>query len=332
MKRNLFLLIGFIGLMVFFTSCEKDETRVIMSDNPVAPTIKEMPNLTFQRNIGNQEIVITGTPVDPGFKASASYFFEVAVAGTNFANPLVLFSGVQVDEMRFKISDLNGLMLRRFPADLPVSADFRIRAILVVDAGASAPKVYISETKTVQITLYGLPRLDLLDSGLTQKIESPLGDGVYSGFVKLDPAKPFKLKDPDANKVYGISGNELALDGGAITASIAGWHKFSADTGKLTFSLDPYRIGLVGSATPNGWDTPDQKMDYDAATGTWFITLDLVNGDIKFRLNDGWAWNLGGTPDKLTQGGDNIPVTAGNYTITLTINTDNTGTYKIVKN
>ena len=91
-------------------------------------------------------------------------------------------------------------------------------------------------------------------------------------------------------------------------------------------------IGLVGSATPNGWDTPDQKMDYDAKTGTWYITIDLADGEVKFRLNDGWAWNLGGDLDNLTQGGANIPVTAGNWTITLTINANNTGSATFVKN
>ena len=91
-------------------------------------------------------------------------------------------------------------------------------------------------------------------------------------------------------------------------------------------------IGLIGSATPNGWDTPDQKMDYDSKTGTWSITVDLIDGDIKFRKNDGWAWNLGGTHDNLTQGGDNLSVSAGNYTITLTIINDATGTCTIVKN
>jgi hypothetical protein len=93
-------------------------------------------------------------------------------------------------------------------------------------------------------------------------------------------------------------------------------------------------IGLIGDATPNGWNTPDSKMDYDSKTGTWHITIDLIVGTIKFRLNDGWTWNLGGTPDNLVQGGDNLPIaTAGNYTITLTINTDGqTGSCTIVKN
>ena len=77
-------------------------------------------------------------------------------------------------------------------------------------------------------------------------------------------------------------------------------------------------------------------MDYDAQSGTWSITTDLVAGEIKFRKNDGWSWNLGGTADKLEHNGANIPVTAGNYTITLTITNETAGseagTCTIVKN
>ena len=78
-------------------------------------------------------------------------------------------------------------------------------------------------------------------------------------------------------------------------------------------------------------------MDYNASTGTWDITVTLVAGDIKFRLNDAWAWNLGGTTDNLTHNGSNITVAAGNYTIKLTITVfsplgSEAGTYTIVKN
>jgi len=96
-------------------------------------------------------------------------------------------------------------------------------------------------------------------------------------------------------------------------------------------------IGLVGSATVNGWNSPDTKMDYNAQKGTWYITTNLIDGQIKFRLNDGWAWNLGWNSAKngLTHNGDNIDVAAGNYTINLTITSvtaPEAGTFTIVKN
>jgi hypothetical protein len=64
----------------------------------------------------------------------------------------------------------------------------------------------------------------------------------------------------------------------------------------------------------------------------------LIVGEIKFRYNDGWAWNLGWNTAKtaLEHNGGNIAVVeAGNYTITLTITrfeAPETGTFTIVKN
>lgn len=335
-KKLLYL--AFIGLLGILSSCEKDETKVLMSANPIAPTIQTMPNLTLQRSNGASVLEFVGTPVDPGFAASANYFLEASASGTNFADPIVLVSDIQAASLKISVSDLNGILIKKFPTDVATSLDFRIRSVLVVDAGtgapgtSTAPFVYNSPTKTASVTTYGLPRLDLVNSGIAQKIESALGDGKYTGFVKLDKTKPFTLRDPDTNTSYGSTGGKLAANGAAIVPSENGWFKLNADTKALTYSTEAYMIGVVGSATPNGWDTPDQKMDYDAASGTWKITLTLVNGEFKFRLNDGWAWNLGGTPDNLTQGGDNIAVSAGNYTITLTIINGTTGTFRIVKN
>jgi hypothetical protein len=249
--------------------------------------------------------------------------------------------------MKITVSDLNGILIKKFPADASTPLDLRLRAVLVVDAGTGAPGTgtnpfsYISVSKSATVALYGLPRLNLVNSGMDQKIESALGDGKYTGLVKLDPAKPFTLTDPDAGTNYGGAAGTLSVNGAAIVPEITGWGRLTVDVTAQTFEISEYRIGLVGSATPNAWDSPDQPMEYNPATGTWSITLNLIAGEIKFRLNNAWAWNLGyrpgGTdPADLFHNGDNIVVTAGNYTITLTITQpngpDEAGSCIIVKN
>ncbi|MCD6179241.1 MAG: SusE domain-containing protein [Bacteroidales bacterium] len=333
MKNKIYIL--FIGLLGLLVSCEKDGEQIVMLDNPIAPTIAAMPNLTLERNNGTDVLEFVGTNVDPGFTASAKYFLEANVAGTDFDDPIIILSDVQANSFKITVSDLNGILLKKFPADAVSSVDFRIRAELVTDGGTGAETFeYTSATTTANVTLYGLPRLNLLNSGIDQKIESALGNGDYTGFVKLDATMPFTLVDPDADIEYGDNAGALAVDGSGISVDESGWYNLSANTVDLTYSVNAYMIGLIGSATPNGWNTPDQKMDYDAKTGTWSITIDLVDGEIKFRKNDGWAWNLGGTPDNLIGDGPNLAVSAGNYTITLTITDDTakTGTCTIVKN
>lgn len=347
MKKNLLIYLTFIGLTALFTACEKDGEMVTMLSNPVAPTLTTVPDLTLQRPNGTQVLEFVGTPVDPGFQASATYYLEACAAGTAFADPVTLWSGTQCKSMKITVSDLNGILIKKFPADASTPLDLRLRAVLVVDAGTGAPGTgtnpfsYTSAAKGATVALYGLPRLDLVNSGMTQKIESALGDGKYTGLVKLSTAQPFTLTNPDAGTNYGGAGGVLAVNGAAIVPPANGWHRMNVDVNALTFDISSYMIGLVGSATPNGWDSPDQKMDYNPATGSWSITLNLVDGEIKFRLNDAWAWNLGyrpgGTdPTDLFHNGDNIAVTAGNYTITLTITQPNgpneAGSCTIVKN
>jgi starch-binding outer membrane protein SusE/F len=339
MKKKLFIYLAFIGLIGLLSNCKKEETRVIALSNPNAPTLVTLPDLTLQRANGADTIIFIGTPVDPGFVASATYFLEACPTGNNFANSILLYSGIQDAQIKLSISDLNGMLLKVFPADSISSVDFRIRSVLSVDAGTGAigtstqPLSYSSGAVTAQVTVYGLPKLDLINSGIVQKIESALGDGSYTGYVKLDATKPFTLKDPDANIVYGANGAALAVNGTGISTGTtgSGWYILSANTKTLSYSLTQYMIGLIGDATPNGWNSPDQKMDYNYKTGLWYITLNLTVGSVKVRSNDAWgSINLGlgdathpqYTLTNLWNNGSsqNIPIAAaGNYTVMVSI-------------
>ena len=83
------------------------------------------------------------------------------------------------------------------------------------------------------------------------------------------------------------------------------------------YTYSAYRWGLIGDATPGGWST-DTNMTWDSVNMVFKVSLDLIVGSFKFRANDGWDVNYGGTNlNALTPGGDNIAVAAaGNYTIT----------------
>ena len=316
-------------LVLMLNACKKDETKVVMLTNPVPPTLTTLPSLTLQRAHGLDTLVFVGTAVDPGFQASATYFLEACATGNNFKDSLQVLSSTQDASLKITVSALNGILLQKFTADVVSSVDFRIRSVLSIDAGTGAiPMIYTSDPVTANVTIFGLPRLDLINSGITQKVESALGDGKYIGYVKLDATKPFTLKDPDANITYGTNGTALAVNGTAFSVAANGWYQLKADTKALTFTNLPYNIGLIGDATPNGWSAPDSKMAYDAKTGSWFISITLINGTVKFRMNDAWDQGInlgictGYSLDNLwnNSSSSNIPVTAGNYTVRLYIN------------
>ncbi len=333
------LLVGITGLLF---SCEKDEDKVYMLENPVAPTLVTVPDLTLRRANASEILEFKGTPVDPGFQASVTYFLEACASGNNFANITAITSGIRDTSFKVSVSDLNSLFLRNFPADQASPIDLRIRAVLVADAGTGvAPLTYNSGVKTVDVTPYGLPRLDLIGSGIDQKIESAAGNGIYTGIVKMDATKPFTLRDPDTDTEYGASGSALAVNGSAISAEANGWHKLDADINALTYSLSPYQVGVVGLFTDWG-NNPDHLMEYDQSKGYWYITMDLPTGPMKFRLNSDWVvnWGPGANTDLPVNGGTlslpnssgDINITgAGNYTIHLTIS-GTSGSVTFIKN
>jgi len=339
MKIKIKYLISLLLMVGLFSSCQKQEL-VKMTTNPIAPEITSMPNLTLARANGTDTLTFKGTAVNPGFQASATYYLEACPTGNNFAKPISILHSNSDKMMKITVSDMNGILLKSFPADTVSSIDFRIRAVLAVDAGTGAPGTgsnlfeYSSTTNSSDVTIYGLPRLDLIGSGMTQKIVSALGDGSYFGYVKIDPAKPFKLHDPDNDTTYGANGSNLVANGGSgiVASGVAGWYQFSADIKGLTYSTKPYMVSVIGDAA-DGWDT-DDMMDYDAKSGLWSIKLNMAPGGFKFRLNGDWGngINLGlgddshpkYTLDNLWNdgGSQNIPIkSAGSYTITLSIGT-----------
>ncbi len=330
MRKISLIAMSLLSLIILF-SCEKDETKAVLSDTPGEPGLNvPSTELVLQRANATQVLVFSGAAADFGFQAAVSYTLEAIKSGNSFDSPSIIATAA-VDTFALTVADLNAKLLDLGIAEYSATqVEMRVKATLT----STVPAAY-SAVKVVTATLYGLPRL-VLSTTPEQGILSPAGDGNYGGMVKLEAGVSFTLTDLETGKTYGGEAGVLAENGTPIAVETAGWYNLTASTVDMTYAPNPYFIGLVGSATPNQWNAPDQKMDYNPADGTWNITIDLVAGDIKFRLNDDWAWNLGGTTDNLTHNGANIPVTAGNYTISLTITNatvgTETGTFTITAN
>ncbi len=149
-------------------------------------------------------------------------------------------------------------------------------------------------------------------------------DFKYEGYVYFDGPHEFKFtSQPDwAGTNYGDGGNgALSTDGGAgnLTISEVGYYKINTDLSgsPFTYQITKTEWGLIGSATTGGWDN-STPMNYDPATKRWTVTTALGADEFKFRANNGWDINLGGTLNNLNYGGDNIKIAeAGTYLVTL---------------
>ncbi len=103
---------------------------------------------------------------------------------------------------------------------------------------------------------------------------------------------------------------------------------FDKATGIYSFEeiLEFATIGLIGSATPFGWNADTSLTKDSGNPALWKATLDLIDGEAKFRANDAWTISWGDTlfPSGIgILNGPNIPVTAGRYIVSF-----NTSTYE----
>jgi len=104
----------------------------------------------------------------------------------------------------------------------------------------------------------------------------------------------------------------------------AGTYKITINWNDNSYTIEEFYWGLVGSATPNAWDGPDVKLSYDYTTDTFKAVAQLVDGQMKFRMNDTWGGDFGDVePDGILdqESDNNIEVTAGYYLITANFNT-----------
>lgn len=149
-------------------------------------------------------------------------------------------------------------------------------------------------------------------------------DGNCEGYIYFADAAEFKFTaGPNWDVNWGNDGADGTLESGSanLTVSGAGYYKMNVNTNDLTYSIQKTDWGLIGSATPSGWDA-DTSMSYSTETKTWTVTLNLTAGNIKFRANNGWDLNYGDNDfdGTMEEGGADIPLTeAGNYTLTLNL-------------
>lgn len=171
--------------------------------------------------------------------------------------------------------------------------------------------------------------------GVAPALRSPDFDGRYEGYAYLDGEFKFTKHrnwDDGEYNYYNFTTMDdiFSLGGGSnLNCTPSGFYKLVANvaTGSLTATAIE-TIGLIGTATQGGWDK-DTPMTYNDVEGCWEVNTHLTASEFKFRANNGWGINFGGSYDNLYQDGGNLQVAAeGDYTVKLYLQrTDNINFY-----
>jgi starch-binding outer membrane protein SusE/F len=329
-----------IAIAILLSSCIfKDELRDPVIGVFAAPTLDNVSG-TFEFTEDQQANVFqtfSWSEADFGFPSATVYTLQIDFAGNNFANAVDLVKTPETNA-EITVGALNQKLLTMgAKTNMPTDFDFRVTALVNdnVDALVSNVTTVAIQPFKVEIiypSLY-LPGNYQAASGYTsdwspdkaQQIYSVKQDEKYEGYVNMAGAGiMFKFTDgPNWDLNWGDDGGDGTLDqnGADIPVPESGYYRIKADLNNMTYSIMKTHWGVIGSATPTGWDS-DQDMTYDMETKTWRVTLNLVEGEIKFRANDDWALNYGDDnfDGTLEEGGANIPISAaGNYTIILNL-------------
>lgn len=343
-------------LLIATVACENDNQTIVQAKGgpELISPLDGAEYVLSPLSATNEVTTLVWNHAEYSQQTEVNYTVEVAVSGTDFAS--IVLAGTTTN--RFVTWTVEALNAAALEAGLvPYTQgdlDVRIKSAL----GSNADLVSYSNVITLKITPYTTDLPQLAVPGNHQSWDPPsapriassgFGKTDYEGYVSLDGE--FKFVGPDASGVYDWNAGPDYGDDGTFSGVLvetgesninvsAGYYRVKANTGAvsatnldgLTWSTTLVSWGIIGSATPTGWDS-DTDMSYNSTTKKWSITIPLVEGEIKFRYNDTWnvgdaQYNLGlfdagktgqnyGGED-MSYGGGNISVaTAGNYLVEL---------------
>ena len=285
----------------------------------------------------------------PSFGAQTSVSFTIEGSSTNLfgATDPGYFSSGALTENNYAVSVANLLTIAD-ALDLdgdPTSgkessgmAYLRVTAS-VGDATDSNGSSVVSEPQEIKITMVEtegeVPAPMLAVPGQYQGwnpggapllAASAAGQTDFEGFIYMDINEAdnqgfkfvegvdgvYKWGNPDWGK---SDDGVLVIEGESnITVDEDGLYFIKADTGAGTYSTTLMSLGLIGSATPTGWDS-DTDFVYDAENNVLSLDVNLTNGgEYKVRANDGWDIEFPGQFGPDSDGDGFLDTKDGNFT------------------
>jgi hypothetical protein len=341
---NKFLFVATLSSMLW--ACKKEGQLVTVgTGTPAVITTSATSVVLTKPNLANVAVTVSVAPANFGFDAAVTNTIQIAKTGTSFASAKEVIMSTGAVSKSFTHLEMNNLLLSMgFAPEVAGSIDIRLKSTI----STSVNPIY-SNVKAVTATPFALIGILYMAGDhngwafANDSVISPEGDGIHSAIIQFKKSKSFfKLsKTKDWSNVYGSSSqavtSSLMVGPGNISDALVGpaiendtYYTFDnfkvvANTNTLAISYELETWGITGEAAggwpPGGADAykNDKVMTYNNTTKIWSITTDLVAGVFKFRKNHNWSVNLGGSGGVLTQSGNDIPVTAGNYTITLNV-------------
>jgi hypothetical protein len=343
--------------LVFITSCNKVEDRIIVPDPSTwtVPVLQPFDTVAVTKSsVASGTMVFRYNLVDCGQPKALLQYSIYAKKGS--LTPVKIGSSYS-DSIEVTYKAINTAF---HSIDVPVGEwsemDFYVRVSVgsgISEVGKNSENIHAVVTAISLIpepvylvgNIFGAPEWDINNPlFIFFRDEEYAADNIYSGYCNAGEFKILEgaLGNWEAAGVYGKDAEgTLTHPGGNISIATAGYYTITVNTGNMTYSVAAFAtpnteayttVSIIGAGI-GGWEAANDIIMDAAPYDAHIYTKDnvTINGEVKFRVNQDWATNWGGKifPYGLgTLGGDNINVPDGTYFVK--INT-HTGHYMFIK-
>ena len=358
-----------VSISILFTRCnESDDIQFVENGTTNPVIISPSESIILNEDIvDNKVFTLVWNDAVIDTPTTVTYTVEMAAAGTEFNNPIIL----GVTNQHFLSMTAQEFNEAALSAGLNADEEGAIEIRVISTVGTNNGVPLISEAVTFYTTPFSnsIPQLFMVGAFQayyekaawtpTEALEMKyIGDGttlVFEAFTKLATDDGFKFISAAADwetlsgnfgTIGGIQDGTLENSGTSsdIKASSDGLYYVQVDIDNLTYQLVPMNWGIIGDSTSFGWDD-ETPMTYDFTENQFSTIEDLVDGQLKLRskntgnaiygAGEDWKFNVGNSGEEAVAsdtGDGNFEITAGNHTITLQLGFDGAATVVITKN
>jgi len=352
--KNIFKILFLSILLVSITSCNnEDSVQLTLAPQGGGVITAPAQGTSIVLNPGesqtNPALTINWTASSYGTPTEVTYTVELAQEGTNFESPFKAVSTTNRYAI-WNVGELNNLAVSAgLTPFLEGGIDIRITSTV----GTTGSLLQISDPITIFVTPFttDLPKIAVPGNhqgwdpaSAPTLASSAFGETDYEGYVWLDGEFKFTAPNDLGNFNWDLNWGDDGTYTGILKenagdnckASTVGYYFVKANTNALTYSIAAVNWGIIGAATPTGWDS-DTDLVYDAATRTLSVDIDLTSGNgWKFRGNNEWGAFEYGSFDAdghLTPGGDyTFDGPSGNYHVVLDLSNPRAYTFTLTAN
>ena len=318
-----------MSALALLSACTEDFTDwAEPQSNPAVPAKTVSWNVSAAQqdayvldNITTEAVKLINVTLPEGVSAD-SYNVKLTADGANYADYNLTADAqgnVTVADLQKATTEMFTVEAIELTFNAVVSADVNVKG----EEGSAAVRM-VSEPLTVKVVpqapkfapfIYFIGATDGW-SASDQKLVCPNGDGLYTGFCYVaDPngwGIAFKFQREAGSWDNEINANTFTTKSGVsgdnnIEVAEEGVYYFEVNLANNSISaVKVNAMGIIGDF--NGWGG-DVEMAWNATDYCFEVTNAGVNANgWKFRVNNDWGINLGGSVDNLVANGDNLSV------------------------